>query len=89
MEKEQDTLKHLFQQEFSKMVAVISKLYGLQHIEIAEDIVSETFLLAAETWGESKASRETRLAGSIPLQNKKLYIISDEIKSLRRKLSLN
>lgn len=32
------------------MVAVISKLYGLQHIEIAEDIVSETFLVAAETW---------------------------------------
>ncbi len=33
------------------MVAVISKLFGLQHIEIAEDIVSETFLLAAESWG--------------------------------------
>ncbi|CAL1519668.1 hypothetical protein MMC2321_03420 [Chitinophaga sp. MM2321] len=33
------------------MVAVISKLYGLQHIEIAEDIVSETFLQATETWG--------------------------------------
>lgn len=33
------------------MVAVISKLYGLQHIEMAEDIVSETFLLASETWG--------------------------------------
>jgi RNA polymerase sigma-70 factor (ECF subfamily) len=32
------------------MVAVISKLYGLEHIEIAEDIVSETFLLATETW---------------------------------------
>lgn len=51
MKDEQESLKHLFQQEFSKMVAVISKLYGLQHIEIAEDIVSETFLLAAETWG--------------------------------------
>ncbi len=51
MKKEQDSLKHLFQQEFSKMVAVISKLFGLQHIETAEDIVSETFLLAAETWG--------------------------------------
>ena len=47
---EKDFLKHLFQKEFSKMVAVISKLYGLQHIEIAEDIVSETFLLATETW---------------------------------------
>lgn len=32
------------------MVAVISKLFGLQHIEIAEDIVSETFLQATETW---------------------------------------
>lgn len=47
---EQEPLKHLFQQEFSKMVAVISKRFGLQHIEIAEDIVSETFLLATETW---------------------------------------
>jgi RNA polymerase sigma factor (sigma-70 family) len=46
-----ESLKHLFQQEFSKMVAVISSLFGLQHIEIAEDIVSETFLVAAETWG--------------------------------------
>ncbi|HET9277216.1 MAG TPA: DUF6596 domain-containing protein, partial [Flavitalea sp.] len=51
MEKQYESLKHLFQQEFSKMVAVISKLYGLQHIEIAEDIVSETFLVASETWG--------------------------------------
>lgn len=47
---EQAALKQLFQQEFSKMVAVISKIYGLQHIELAEDIVSETFLLATETW---------------------------------------
>jgi RNA polymerase sigma-70 factor (ECF subfamily) len=51
MEKQHESLKHLFQQEFSKMVAVISKLFGLQHIEIAEDIVSETFLVASETWG--------------------------------------
>ena len=51
MEQEFESLKHLFQQEFSKMVAVISKLFGLQHIEMAEDIVSETFLQASETWG--------------------------------------
>lgn len=43
-------LKQLFQEEFSKIVAVISKRFGLQHIEIAEDIVSETFLQATETW---------------------------------------
>jgi RNA polymerase sigma-70 factor (ECF subfamily) len=51
MERENRSLKELFQQEFSKMVAVISKQFGLQHIELAEDIVSETFLQAAETWG--------------------------------------
>ena len=32
MEQEFESLKHLFQQEFSKMVAVISKLFCLQYI---------------------------------------------------------
>lgn len=44
-------LKELFQREFAKMVAVIGNLFGLEHIEIAEDIVSDTFLTAAENWG--------------------------------------
>jgi RNA polymerase sigma-70 factor (ECF subfamily) len=48
---EQEPLKEIFKREFSKVVAVISKIFGLQHIEIAEDIVSETFLAAAENWG--------------------------------------
>jgi RNA polymerase sigma-70 factor (ECF subfamily) len=51
MEKERESLKQLFQQEFAKMVAVISKQFGLEHIELAEDIVSETFLAASESWG--------------------------------------
>lgn len=34
------------------MVAAISNRFGLQHIELAEDIVSETFLTATETWRE-------------------------------------
>ena len=51
MANEQESLKQLFQQEFVKMVAVISRQFGLHHIELAEDIVSETYLLAAETWG--------------------------------------
>lgn len=51
MANAEESLKQLFQQEFTRMVAVISKRFGLQHIELAEDIVSETFLLAAETWG--------------------------------------
>ncbi len=35
------------------MVAVISKTFGLQHIELAEDIVSETFLIATDKWNKS------------------------------------
>lgn len=50
MNKE-EIVPHLFRTEFSKMVAVLTKLFGLEHIEVAEDIVSDTFLLAAETWG--------------------------------------
>jgi RNA polymerase sigma-70 factor (ECF subfamily) len=50
MQQNDDPLKHLFQQEFSKMVAVISSRFGLEHVELAEDIVSDTFLTATETW---------------------------------------
>ena len=51
IENNNESLNHLFRIEFSKMVAVISKFIGLQDIETAEDIVSETFLQAAESWG--------------------------------------
>ncbi|MGN6295681.1 MAG: RNA polymerase sigma factor [Ginsengibacter sp.] len=52
MSEETELIPNLFRKEFAKMVAVISKLYGLQYIEIAEDIVSETFLTATENWTE-------------------------------------
>ncbi|HEY2582545.1 MAG TPA: sigma-70 family RNA polymerase sigma factor [Mucilaginibacter sp.] len=50
MEQSQELLNTLFKKEFSKMVAVISRIFGLQHIETAEDIVSDTFLTAIESW---------------------------------------
>ena len=36
--------------EFRKIVAVLGKLFGSENIEAAEDIASETFLKALETW---------------------------------------
>jgi RNA polymerase sigma factor (sigma-70 family) len=47
---DQDLIPHLFRTEFSKISSVLSKLFGIDHIEIAEDIASETFLSALETW---------------------------------------
>jgi RNA polymerase sigma factor (sigma-70 family) len=52
MNTAQELIPGLFRKEFSKMVAVISRKFGLQHIELAEDVVSETFLQAAESWDE-------------------------------------
>lgn len=48
--KEQELIPHLFRTEFRKITAVLCKLFGIEHIEIAEDIASETFLAAFETW---------------------------------------
>ncbi|WP_246496379.1 RNA polymerase sigma factor [Chitinophaga varians] len=40
----------MFRTEFSRISAVLCKHFGIEHIELAEDIASETFLLAMETW---------------------------------------
>ena len=45
-----ELLPHLFRLEYSKMTAVLCRHFGLKHIEIAEDIASETFLKASEVW---------------------------------------
>ncbi len=45
-----ELLPHLFRQEYAKMTAVLCRHFGLKHIEIAEDIASETFLKASEHW---------------------------------------
>ena len=43
-------IPHLFRTEYSKITAVLCKLFGIEHLEIAEDIASDTFLSAIETW---------------------------------------
>ena len=50
--QQQELIPHLFRTEFRKITAVLCKLFGpaLSGIEIAEDIASETFLSALETW---------------------------------------
>lgn len=45
-----ELLPHLFRTEYQKMVSVLGSLFGIEHIEQAEDIVSDTFLAATESW---------------------------------------
>jgi RNA polymerase sigma factor (sigma-70 family) len=46
-----ELLPHLFRTEYHKIIAVLGRHFGLDQLSLAEDIASETFLMAAETWG--------------------------------------
>ncbi|KAA5533566.1 sigma-70 family RNA polymerase sigma factor [Taibaiella lutea] len=48
---EEKLIPHLFRTEYRKIVTVLCNTFGMQHIETAEDIASDTFLQASETWG--------------------------------------
>ncbi len=48
-----ELLPHLFRHEYRKIVAVLCKTVGIQHIETAEDLVSDVFLQATETWKQN------------------------------------
>jgi len=46
-----DLIPELYRKEYGKMVTVLCSRFGMAYMDIAEDIVSDTFLSAAETWG--------------------------------------
>ena len=48
---EHELIPHLFRTEYRKIVSVLCKHFGFAQVEAAEDIASETFATAAQTWG--------------------------------------
>lgn len=46
----QPLLPHLFRTEYRKLTVVLTKLFGFAQLEVAEDIVSDTFLAATALW---------------------------------------
>jgi|SRR5450432_796533 len=49
--QEKELLPHLFRTEYRKIIAVLGRHFGFEQLSLAEDIASDTFLIAAETWG--------------------------------------
>jgi len=47
---DKELIPNLFRTEYQKMISVLVYLFGIEHVEVAEDIVSDTFLSAAEVW---------------------------------------
>jgi RNA polymerase sigma factor (sigma-70 family) len=49
--KQQELIPHLFRTEYRKIVSVLCRHFGFDQIETAEDLTSDTFVTAAQTWG--------------------------------------
>jgi RNA polymerase sigma factor (sigma-70 family) len=46
----EQTVEHLFRHEWGKLVAVLTKLFGPQNLQLAEDVVQDTLLKAFNHW---------------------------------------
>jgi RNA polymerase sigma-70 factor (ECF subfamily) len=42
--------EHLFRREAGRMVSVLTRLFGVRHLALAEDVVQDAFRQALETW---------------------------------------
>src|SRR5262245_34395672 len=43
-------VEHLFRHEGAKMVATLTRIFGLEHLTLAEDVVQEALARALQTW---------------------------------------
>ena len=49
-EPSQQLVDHLFRHEAGKMIAVLTRIFGIHNLELVEDTVQETFLKALQVW---------------------------------------
>src|SRR5262249_6281209 len=42
--------EHLYRRESGRMVAALTRIFGVQNLPLAEDVVQEAFLRAMEVW---------------------------------------
>lgn len=47
-------IDHFFRQEAGKLVATLTRIFGLQNIELAEDIVQDTLIAALDHWSTNE-----------------------------------
>ena len=41
---------HLFRHQFGKMVSILTRIFGLEHLETIEDAIQDTFIKAIKSW---------------------------------------
>ena len=53
MNTKSEMVDHLFRHHYGKMVATLTKLFGLYNLELIEDVVQDTFIKALSNWKQS------------------------------------
>jgi len=48
-----DQVNHLFRQESGKMVAVLTRIFGINQLELVQDVVQDTMIKALQEWEKS------------------------------------
>lgn len=48
--QEQKMIDHLFRHQYGKMVSILTRIFGLNHLEMIEDAVQDTFISAMQKW---------------------------------------
>src|SRR5205814_8584164 len=49
-EEVSQVVEHLFRHEAGKMVATLTRIFGVEHLSLAEDVVQEALARALQTW---------------------------------------
>lgn len=76
----------MFRSEYQKIVSVLCRLFGIAHVETAEDIVSDTFLAATEAWStKGIPENPTAWLYTVAKNKTKNYLKRDSV--FRQKLS--
>lgn len=50
MPQDRQMMDHLFRHQHGRMVAILCRIFGLQHLETIEDAVQDTFIKAMKAW---------------------------------------
>jgi len=43
-------VEHFFRHEAGKMISTLARIFGIEHLNLAEDVVQETLARALQTW---------------------------------------
>ena len=45
-----EVVEHLFRREAGKIVAILTRIFGIEHLQLAEDVVQEALVRALQSW---------------------------------------